>query len=160
MIMLFLIILNNNVTIAMTVQLVWQMFVSVWMLAFILFIDLSPPSLSLSLLSLPPSLSLLKATNYAEVEHSANTSSSKRQAPPKPAKSTSQEPVVYSAIQKLEASHNSPPQEGTEYADLDHSASASGRYNQRPKDTSNQVQYSHVSHDRRWGRGGNHGNYY
>uniref|UniRef100_A0A1X7TAE4 Uncharacterized protein n=1 Tax=Amphimedon queenslandica TaxID=400682 RepID=A0A1X7TAE4_AMPQE len=110
------------------------------MLAFILFIDLSPSSLSLP-------LSLLKAVNYAQVYHSAKSSSSKRQAPPKPAISHSQEAVEYSAIQNLAASHNAPPPpEGTKYADLDHSASTSSGRHQRPKDTSNQVQYSHMSH--------------
>uniref|UniRef100_A0A1X7ULN2 Fibronectin type-III domain-containing protein n=1 Tax=Amphimedon queenslandica TaxID=400682 RepID=A0A1X7ULN2_AMPQE len=85
----------------------------------------------------------VEAVNYAEVEHSAKSSSSKRQAPPKPASSHSHEAVEYSAIQNSAASHNPPP-EGTEYADLDHSASTSSGHHQRPKDTSNQVQYAHM----------------
>ncbi|XP_019851616.1 PREDICTED: uncharacterized protein LOC109581710 [Amphimedon queenslandica] len=109
---------------------------------------------------------MIQAYNYAQVDYSAKSSSSTIQAPPKPAKAISPEAdnhVLYSAIQKSAASHNPPPPpEGTEYADLDHSSSSSGRRHQRPKDTSNQVTYSHVSHhhDRRRVRGSNHGNYY
>ncbi|XP_019851614.1 PREDICTED: uncharacterized protein LOC105312632 [Amphimedon queenslandica] len=114
--------------------------------------------------SVPPQM--IEAYNYAQVDYSAKSSSSTIQAPPKPAKAISPEAdnhVLYSAIQKSAASHNPPPPpEGTEYADLDHNSSSSGRRHQRPKDTSNQVTYSHVTHhhDRRRVRGSNHGNYY
>ena len=78
-----------------------------------------------------------------------SSSSSKRQAPPKPPKAHSPpaDEVFYSAIQKSQASH-APPQEGTNYADLDPSALSSGKHHQRPKDTS-QVAYSAVSHHER-----------
>uniref|UniRef100_A0A1X7UKR5 Fibronectin type-III domain-containing protein n=1 Tax=Amphimedon queenslandica TaxID=400682 RepID=A0A1X7UKR5_AMPQE len=98
-------------------------------------------------------------TTSATINYSAKSSSSTIQAPPKPAKPISPEAnnqVLYSAILKSAASHNPPPPpEGTEYADLDHSSSSSGRRHQRPKDTSNQVTYSHVTHhhDRRRVRG-------
>uniref|UniRef100_A0A1X7VWR7 Fibronectin type-III domain-containing protein n=1 Tax=Amphimedon queenslandica TaxID=400682 RepID=A0A1X7VWR7_AMPQE len=79
---------------------------------------------------------LIGAYKYTQIDHSAKSSSSKRQAPPKPSKS-------------LETSRNAPPQEGAQYAVLDHSSSSSGRRNQKPK-VINQVTYSHVSrHDRR-----------
>ena len=94
-----------------------------------------------------------KAYNYAQVDHSmksSSSSSSKRQAPPKPPKADSppaDDQVFYSAIQKSDVSHAG-PQQGTMYADLDPSASSSGKRHQRPKDTS-QVEYSAVSHHER-----------
>ena len=99
-----------------------------------------PPSLS-------PSFLPLKAYNYAQVDYSLKSSSSKRQAPPAHSPPADDQ-VFYSAIQrKSEASHAA-PQQGTMYADLDHSASSSGKHNQRPKDTK-QVEYSTVSHHER-----------
>uniref|UniRef100_A0A1X7TVE6 Fibronectin type-III domain-containing protein n=1 Tax=Amphimedon queenslandica TaxID=400682 RepID=A0A1X7TVE6_AMPQE len=82
----------------------------------------------------------IEGFKYADVDYSTKSSSSKRQAPPKPAKSQ------FSTIRKSKASRNAPPQEGAQYADLDHSFLSSGRPNQRPKDI-NQVTYSRSNTD-------------